>query len=277
MSQTIAIQTTTSIDTNDLAYFLQSRIAMLKAEQRAEEGFYFYQDKQSTRGVDFWKENYGYELRTTILASPADYEIVKWILVYFLTFAKEATYVSDEDESIKKDEVVEFATSGSFEADANLIKLIIENNSETITFYGPKGEFYIGSNVLQKLESQKDGWHQKLSDLILQIQYQFPVSENDTVMQMGDENNKKIVKLVVRNVDYVLKQFDYLIFTKIENSNNFDDFIFITNEVLNQHLPDMWTLLDEYTIVAPALTNSAYSELFAKLAPYDCKKELKKN
>ena len=47
--------------------------------------------------------------------------------------------------------------------------------------------------------------------------------------------------------------------------------IFITNEILNQNLPENWKLIDEYTIVASAMSSTEYESLVHSLLQYDCK------
>lgn len=50
--------------------------------------------------------------------------------------------------------------------------------------------------------------------------------------------------------------------------------VIVTNEIVNKNLPKTWELIDDFTIVAPSLTNEDYQELVTKLLPFDCKAEL---
>ncbi len=275
MSQTIEIHTKQKIETNDLYHFLQDRMELLLGEQKSEDVFYFYQDKKSIRGVYFSKETYGYELRLTILSSNADRQIAFYILIYFINFVREATYVL-ESETTKSQDIMERLENDTFTDDAALIKTLVKHEGSPFTFYGPKGEFYIGPMVLQKIQCDKEGWEERLQILVVKVQYELPPSESDTVLEMGDEEEKKILKLVNREVSYVLKKYDYLIFTKNKKVATFENMIFITNEILNQHLPENWSIIDEYTIVAPALTNEEYNLLIDNLLDYDCNAALQR-
>lgn len=275
MSQIIEIHTKRVIDSNDLYHFLQGRMELLQGVQKSDAGYYFYQDKTSIRGVDFWKAAYGYELRITILASLSDRKIASWILIYVINFVPDAKYFVEE-EPVKSKDIVSCLEKNSFSDDATLLKTLVEHNDSTITLFGPKGEFYIGSSVLQKIESHKEGWQERLQALILKVQYELPPSESDTVLESGEDENKKIFKLVNREVSYVLKKYDYLIFIKDETVSTFENMVFITNEILNQNLPKTWELIDDYTIFAPALSNEEYDMLLEKLMGFDCSGELER-
>ena len=43
----------------------------------------------------------------------------------------------------------------------------------------------------------------------------------------------------------------------------------ITNEILNTILPSNWTLIDEYTIVAPSINQSEWKKLLTHAKKYD--------
>lgn len=277
MSQTIEIHTKQTIEGNDLFHFLQDRLENVKGMQKSEEGLYFYVENESLRGVDFWKETYGYELRITILSNVADYEVAKWILRYCINFVADAKFYFEE-ELIKKQNIVFLVDDNSFIEDAQLVKTLVTHHQETITFFGPKGEFYIGSNVLQKTESIIDGWEERMEQLLLKVQYQLPPSESDQVMETNNETNeeRKVLKLVNRNVTYILKKYDYLIFTKNGNETSMENMVFVTNEDLNQNLPETWELIDEYTIAAPALSNEEYDVLVERLLGFDCREEFER-
>ena len=277
MSQTIEIHTKQVVEGNDLFHFLQSRMENVSGVQKSETGFYFYKENESLRGVDFWKESYGYELRTTILSTDADYEVAKYIIMYCINFIADAKFYVDE-ELVKKQNVISLFENNSFVNDAQLVKTLVVHQEETITFFGPKGEFYIGSNVLQKVESTIDGWAERLEQLLLKVQYHLPPSESDNVMETQSDSSeeKKVLKLVNRNVSYILKKYDYLIFIKDETVSSIDNMIFITNTILNQNLPNTWELIDEYTIIAPALSNEEYDTLVERLLQFDCREEFEK-
>lgn len=274
MSKTIEIHTKQTINGNDLFHFLQDRLENVNGIQKSEEGFYFFKEEESLRGIDFWKETYGYELRTTILSNTADYELAKWVLVYCINFVEDAKFYVDE-EFIKKENVISLLESNSFTDDAKLIKTLTELHQEAITFFGPKGEFYVGTKVLEKIESTRNGWEDRLEQLLLKVQYHLPPSESDTVMESKNDSNdeRKVLKLVNRNVTYILKKYDYLIFTKDSNINSMENMVFVTNDVLNQNLPNSWELIDEYTIAAPALSNEDYDALVSNLLEFDCREE----
>lgn len=272
MSKTLEIQTSEPIDANDLYHYLQHRIENIVGIQKSETGFYFYKDQYSTRGIDFFKEDYGYEVRVTALSNAADYEILNEIIRYFLHFRRDAKYMLD-DEPIK--DILHFDfQQGGFSEDASVISTLVNHHQSEVTLYGPKGEYYIGPKVLKNINTETADWEKRLEDLILKIQYHLPESESDNVLSMGDGENQKILKVVSRKVNYILKKYDYLIFHQTENENSVENMVIVTNEIVNQNLPKNWELIDDFTIVAPSLTNEDYQELVTRLLPFDRKAEL---
>ena len=275
MSQHIEIYTNQAVDPNELYYYLETKLGEIKGVKKSEVGLYFYIQDKSTRGVDFWKEDYGYEIRCTSMSSQADYSIAKMLVQYFLDHQKSATFLFDHEPWKEKN--VEELHFNSLESDANLIKMMMQINNETITLFGTQRKFHIGTEVLNKLQTETEGWEQRLMDLFLKVQYHLPKSESDQVMMIGnDEESKKEVKLVNRSSDYVLSRYDYLLFTDENNADDINKMILVTNEVLNQNLPKSWNLVDEYTIVAPSLSIDEYAQLMEILKPFNQIHELNK-
>lgn len=272
MSQIIEIRTKQLIEGNDLYHFLQGRMDDIHGIQKSETDFYFFKENESLRGVDFFKESYGYELRTTILSTSSDYDIGRWVLIYCINFIKDVQFYLEE-ELYKSKDVISIIENNTFATHAQLIKTLISHQQEAITFFGPKGEFYVGQHVLRQVDSTKEGWEHRLQQLLLKVQYHLPPSESDAVMESNHKEEIKLLKLVNRNVTYILKKYDYLIFTTAESTSSLDDMVFITNDILNQNLPKTWERIDEYTIVAPALSNMEYDSLVKKLSVFDCKGE----
>lgn len=278
MSYTIQIHEKEEIDFDDLYRYLQMRNSDTVGQLRNDDLVYFYRDGYSFRGVDFSKEDYGYEIRLTILSNAADYYTAVLLMEYFKMFRREAKIIDENETTIKDiynlftDEII----ADNFKRDVNTVKLLVEYEGHTITFYGPNAEFYIGPNVLKNLNAQEEGFEHRLEKLIKKVLYQLPENENPTVMAMGnDEENQKIIKLVTESSNYILQKYDYLIFNKNLTSEAFEDMIFVTNDDLNAHLPEEWQLIDEYTIVAPALGSKKYLDLVEKLIPFDQKDQLK--
>lgn len=279
MSTIIEIHEKEDIDFNDLYRYLQMRNANIVGEMRTEDLVYFYRDKFSTRGVDISKKDYGYEIRMTILSNASDYYTAVYLMEYFKNFRRKAKIIY-EDETRKDiynlftDDII----AENFTRDANTVKLLVQVEGHTISFFGPKGEFYIGTNVLKSIDFDKEGFEERLENLIKKVQYELPEDENPTVMAIvNDEDNEKIIKMVHNSSNYILKQYDYLIFNKSDEAEEFEDIIFVTNDILNQHLPAKWQLIDEYTIVAPALEREEYLDLVQKLIPFNQRDNLNIN
>lgn len=273
MSQIIEIHTKNEIDINDLYKFIVSRSENIKGIEKAENGFYFYQDMTSTRGIDFWKEDYGYEVKLTVLSNSADKEIAKYILVYFLSFVRDAHYIIDGTK-INNDEIIDEIIINNFHDEAQTIKKLIEHNYDCLTFFGANTEFYLGQKAMRQIESTKDGWEDRLEQFIQYLLYHLPQYGNDTIMELKNEKHNKIVKLVNPETDYILKKYDYLLFNKVQDTKSLEDMLLITNDILNNHLPQKWRLVDDYTIIATALSKNEYNKLVNDLTAFDCSAEL---
>lgn len=273
MGYYIRFNTTAKVDVTDMYQFMQAQLGPVIGEER-QDGYYFYVMGQSARGVDFYPEGTGYEVRLVVLSSIADTQIATTIVKYFKLVCRDTRYFINEEPWLNgnPNEI----PYPEFAEDAQMIKALIEEDANVLTFFGPKEQFYIGPWVLSQLHVNQTGWEQRLHELILKVLYGLPNYTPTNVMEMGDDTDTQLVKLVAPGFDYILKKYDYLIFLTSPETTDLDSMLFVTTETLLAHLPNTWTRVDEYTVIAPKLSTEAYSTLVQNLWPYDCKDELKK-
>ncbi len=67
-----------------------------------------------------------------------------------------------------------------------------------------------------------------------------------------------------------IDKYDYILFPKNES-----EIIAITNDTLNTILPESWQRVDEYTIVAPILSEDEFEKLVAQAEKLDQYNELR--
>lgn len=277
MSRVIDIHTTHDLSKEDLFAAIQIEIPSLKGIIKSDEGLYFYAEGTSIRGIDFLKTTNGYEITINSLSSKDDYKIVAIILKYFRImqqygFFSELTYfIDDEPMDSKTVWFQKIEEDFDFAYDANIIKMLCETGNTVITFAGPTREAHIGPYTLKRLGAGKQGWVKRLHAHLLKLFYKLPENQSDNVMVFNNNQNKEVVmKLIDKEVDYILGKYDYLCFLP-EGKKELDDMLVITHETLNKHLPMQWERIDDYTIVAPGLNNTQQLKLIERLKSYDCK------
>lgn len=280
MSKIITIHTKGEIVKDDLFFTIKEEVPNLKGVLKSEEALYFYSEGTSIRGIDFLKEENSYSITLNSLSTKDDYKIAAIILKYFYRMQKYGMF-SDlsytvEGEALDKSKVWfrEIEKEYDFEEDAEIIKLISEVNQSVISIVGPTREAHIGPYTLQKLGAGKQGWVKRLHAHLLKVMYKLPENQSDNVMVFNNnDGNEIIMKLVAANVQYVLGLYDYICFST-EEEKTIESLVVVTNEILNENLPDSWKRIDDYTIVAPGLNEKEYLNTVQKLKVYDCKQEI---
>ena len=132
---------------------------------------------------------------------------------------------------------------------------------------GPVREVHFGKRLCNILKSLK-GAHLKNSifDLILTVNYRIPNYETGNVLLASkSEDDVKRMKVLTNEADRIIGKCDYLLIFIAKEQNP----IAITNEILNTILPSNWTLVDEYTVVAPITSDSEWKKLLTNAQKHD--------
>jgi len=253
-----------------LLLFMGENYGDVKCEIRSEDVWYFYIKNESARGVDFSKEDYGYEIRNTIMSNEADYRLAAALAKYSAIFTKgrirneDGKYVNPEQIFSKED------IKSNLQNDARMIQ-ILSGQKEEIKIFGPEGgSVYFGTKTHQMFKPYENDpamLADKMNQLIMNVLYGLPATEGDTIMEVQGKNGGKdlILKVISRNNKYVIKKYDYIILTTENQDKN--GLLMITNELLNTILPDEWELVDEFTIVAPSLSEASWNKLISRAQP----------
>jgi hypothetical protein len=249
-----------------------SNNSAISLEQRNENLCYFWQNNNSTRGIDVSFENGLIELRNTIMSNETDYQITKFLAHIICENFKGEIFVEfDDEDADSDDESLKLVSVGLSLYDENEIekmqlydvsnmRVIIEQTGSYISIFGPIRKVHFGKNFMS---TYKDKTNEELKtimhDLIKKVNYQIPNYEYGNIMETGEGDKKKILKLISNETDCIIDKYDYILFGKNE-----EEIIAIDNDTLNTILPTSWQRVDEYTIVAPIISENEFMELIEK-------------
>ena len=259
------------INIDKFAELLFLKIDNLEIEERNEGTYYyFYIEDESTRGVDFIKKDYGYELRNTLLSSRADYILANNIADLARQLTKDEWWTEEEEKVVKEDRL--FTEEDIFEirkSEASTVMMLLKNNDQ-LSFYGPIRAFHLGQRILNDLlplEGDELKLTEKLEKIALNVQYNYPDSDTDPVMVAKKGDREERIKIIYQESSYVLDHYDYIALDYNEKTN---EMLLITQEDLISISPRQWELLDEYTIYAPKLDDKDWNTLIQKAIPLNC-------
>jgi Asp-tRNA(Asn)/Glu-tRNA(Gln) amidotransferase A subunit family amidase len=149
--------------------------------------------------------------------------------------------------------------------DCETIQLLSKEH-EDIAIYGPIRKVHFGKRLHEDFKNLKgEKLRNKMFDIILSVNYQIPDFEYGNIMQIGNnKDDKKIMKLLTNKTDYIIDKYDYILLNTSDEKP-----IMITNNILNKMLPSNWTLVDEFTVVAPMTSESEWEKLLKSAKQYD--------
>jgi len=233
-------------------------------EQRGEECFYYWLDKRSTRGFNVTIEQDFIEVRNTILSNQADYELTNKIINKIL-IETDGFVIGEDEELITTFPIFDEQKIYETEIqDCEVLQLLTKKYDYAI--FGPIREVNFGKCTHKNFELlSREKLKDEMFNLILKVNYQIPNFEAGTIMRVTNPDNdeKKIMKLLTNSVDCIVGKYDNILLYRPNAP------IMITNEILNKFLPSGWTLVDEYTIVAPIIEQSEWKKLLSKTEKYN--------
>lgn len=248
-----------NIDHSILIEYIQKN-EFIKLELRRDETLYFWWDNESTKGFDITFNDDYIEIRNTVLSNEFDFDLTNLIVskiieitngVIFDETNKPVALPIFNKETIKKIEL----------NDAKTISLFSEK--ETFTIFGPIRKIHFGKRLHQKFknlsnEALKNSYHQ----LIKTINFDYSKYEYGIFISLNED--EKRLKLLTNNTNVLIDQYDFIGFLL-----NNEEQVVITHDDLISILPVSWKLLDEYTIVAPILSEKEWRELLVNAKQLD--------
>jgi hypothetical protein len=220
--------------------------------------YLYYLDKYSTKGVHIELTHKGYAIRNTVFSNKADMLLTNTLSTILSNLLK--TPILNEEElpligkSIFQPEEIE----NLMMRDAQSI-ITLSEHVEDLTLFGPLEMVHFGKNTAQKLSLLKNNPQQlvtHLEALFLKVNYELPFTTLKPTLEIKTKSGQKwIAANYIPSENWVLKKYDLLCLP------NSDEIVFITNKNLNSILPPNWELIDEFTIVAPMLSDLEFQEL----------------
>lgn len=258
------ILTKKPLDLSRLNDFVSS-IDKTVIEDRGEGTYYFWTEGRSTRGFDITIDRDVIEIRNTILSNRCDYELTNQVVEKILNLT-DGLILDEGEEQVSNLPVFDDNRISEAEIhDCETIQLLSKEH-EDIAIYGPIRKVHFGKRLHESFKNLKgEKLRDKMFDIILSVNYQIPDFEYGNIMQVGNnEDDKKIMKLLTNKTDYIIDKYDYILLNTSDEKP-----IMITNEILNKMLPSNWTLVDEFTVVAPITSESEWEKLLSTAKQYD--------
>lgn len=271
------LRTAKDFDLKKLYEDLGNRVPNLCIEERGNDIYYFYCHGTSTQGVDLSKEEYGYEIRNTILSSKADFVLSNHIAELVQQYTQCEIW-SEEDEHITSHPVFsESDIEYNRKQEADTITVLLKDG-QRYSFYGPVRQFHLGQNMLHYIENNSND---KLSvantveQIALKVQYKYPDYGTNDVLETERENGEKVtIKVLNSKSNYVTSYYDYIVLAHEQEEE--EGLLMLTHATLMDILPTEWELLDEYSLHIPQIGQEAWNKLVEKAKPLNCFDEFRK-
>jgi len=235
-------------------------------EKRGKGVFYLWVDGKSTRGFNISLEPNFIEVRNMVLSNRFDYDLTNKIVSEILT--QTDGFVINEEEEITYPPLFENRKISEAEIhDCEIIHTLSKENE--IAIDGAVRKVHFGKRLYKEFELLKgEQLKTKMFDLILKVNYQIPNFETGNIMKVTnpEDDEPKIMKLLSNSANCIVGKYDNILLYRTDAP------IMITNEILNKFLPLGWTLVDEYTIVAPIIKQSDWEKLLADTEKYNLMK-----
>lgn len=244
-------------------------------ENRGDDVLYFWFEGKSTRGFNITIEQGYIEVRNTILSNKHDYDLTNKIVAEILSLT-DGIIINEDEEEIS--DLPLFDNNRISEMEIHDCKTIqdLSKVHEDVAIYGPVRMVHFGKRLHEQFKDLKDiQLKAKMFDTILAVNYKLPNFEYGNILQIsGTDEKKKTLKLLTNKTNYIIDKYDYILINKNEENQ---PPIMITNAILNTMLPSNWTLMDEFTVVAPITDRSEWNKLLTKAEKYDLTEELNNN
>ncbi|MCF8371128.1 MAG: DUF4299 domain-containing protein [Bacteroidales bacterium] len=250
----------------DISMFKQ-RIAEIDNAQlteRDEGTMYCWVDGKSARGVEVAFEEGFIEVRNTVLSNEFDYQLTNTIVSSIIDFTR-GKVVDEDGKSVFGQELYPAKKINKLEKnDSSLLKAVLKGGKQ-IAILGPVREVHFGKRLYDEFyRFEGEELKTRIFDIVMNVQYGLPFIASGSVMQVANEDGKKLLKLLTNEAGTIVGKYDFIML-----NTGYENPIMITNDILNTMLPPGWVLADEYTIVAPQVAPVVWGQLLEKAAAFD--------
>ncbi len=258
MSHTYKITTIQRIDIADLVSDLrQNRVAAYAIDRSPT--YQIFEDGNSVRGVEITEEDYGYEIRMTVLANSNDYLLCNQIAFILCNKLKGVLTDEEGNEKFIGTLFYDLDISERINSDIETIFALLKEGHD-IDILGPIREFSFGERTRKKaltLQGDKHAIAYKLSKMILACQYppENFIPFSNLLKVTDQEGEEYYVQVLTNSNDMVIEKVKgYAV------ASDTEEMLFLKPEQLLSILPDEWELLDDYTILAKQLNEEKWNK-----------------
>ena len=239
-------------------------ISYLVVDNKTENLNYYYILGKSARGLDVSIEKGFIEIRNTTLSNKADYVLTNQIVFEILNFVSGNLY--NEDGDLLTDQTIynDFQINELLINDSSVVNILSKENN-SIEIFCPIKNVHFGRRTFERF-AHLNGVDLKneVFKLIHKVQYELPNYPAGNIMRVGSDENAKIIKLITREVDYIIEKYDNIILY-----TEGDEMLMIDNETLISIIPKSWQLIDAIIIVAPILNEDEWQKLIEDATPFN--------
>ncbi|MBE6355250.1 hypothetical protein [Treponema sp.] len=255
---------------------------------KEEFGGRFYIDKESSKGVEvFLFERKQFVMKLNVLSNEADYLLCKKMLTVLVKQFNLEIQEEDDDELILETESAieelflpkKILRERVIETD--VILTLITRNKSNIRFDGINNPVYFGMDFINEVEKKKLKDEQiikKIDQTMHKIQWELPdyCKPAPAIISANDSGKKFKVRIMLCDRDYILTDYEYLL---ISDSESADEVIYINHDDLKKIIHDLhlfWQKADEFTVVAPKLSQPEWKAFVSVARKLNRKKEIDK-
>lgn len=239
----------------------------------------FYKENFSTRPIDISKEEDGWEVRITTLASEEDYEL--FVRAIDATqFILNGKIFSEDGEPI----ISPWETYGpkwreeQMRADYDIIKIFSLQKGQELKLFGPIRPFCLGRRLFSDLNiTEETDWktgHEALIERFRYSQYSRPANIRctSTNMQVQTPDGNKIITIYRKNAFDMISAADY--FLLIDDIDNLDTSILMRYNDFIKVAPPEWERFDDKQFFTTDLSDEEFQAFYDRAIPFNCQDTL---
>jgi len=244
-------------------------IAGIEIEERGENCYYYWIAGKSTRGFDITLEDDQIEIRNTVLSNKTDYLLTNEVTKAILALTK-TEVVDEEGDPVIGNLLFDEEKIRELEIRGCEVTRAISKEHEDLAIFGPVRKVHFGKRLYETykhLEGEK--LRDSIFEIVLHVQFSIPDYGFGDVLNLGDGESKKVIKVLGNSGNLLIDKYDYIGIVGKDES-----LVLITNSALNKILPNEWNLVDEFTIVAPKISPESFGQLVEKAKAFNVFEEV---
>ena len=242
---------------------------------------YFYGPGLSTRGIDVSLEEYGYEIKITVMSNESDLSLALRIMQIVSEMTGGKIYDEEDNELIGPSYLTEEFIKNSFINDMKLIFKVINDTGNTIEFPGPTRSVFIGKKILNEninYEKRLKTTAKNIESIFYDVLYRYDnwgIEPSIMAVESNEKDRPIKLKLVSADDNYLVQDYDYIIVGDAgERESN--DIVLIDQKNLEIIKPKYWSFIDESTIITEKMPEDEWYSFREECRKYNCYNDFQK-